>query len=288
MHVLLAVVNLSPHVTWSAKARIFSGVRCLRRACGRLQDEHPSLPEAISGDMQDFLLACFQKDPTRRPGAAALLRHRWVRHHRATLRASWSRTAGLKARGGRTDAHVCVSAVVERILQARARRHAQGFRVCGADVGGCSAAGCRAQAVLGRRVPLQKQGSSFLCLHLASGRVQAQFSTPLQVEADDAAAGRSGMEEGGARAAGGLPGGIADSATEMGLARSSAHSSASAGSAVAVDIPPRGALARPLLERQALLRCSPGQRGCGDANSIMLATSPCIMQTDLDSENISF
>ena len=91
-----------------------------RRGRGGAQDEHPSLPEAISADMADFLLACFQKDPVRRPGAAALLRHRWVRHHRASLRASWSRTAGLKARGGRSDAHVCVSAVVERILQARA------------------------------------------------------------------------------------------------------------------------------------------------------------------------
>lgn len=89
--------------------------------------------------MQDFLLACFQKDPTRRPGAAALLRHRWVRHHRATLRASWSRTAGLKARGGRTDAHVCVSAVVERILQARAGRVRGAVEL---HVGGCLAAGC--------------------------------------------------------------------------------------------------------------------------------------------------
>ncbi|KAK9823005.1 hypothetical protein WJX81_005420 [Elliptochloris bilobata] len=162
-----------------------------------VQDEHPSLPEAISADMQDFLLACFQKDPQRRPGAAALLRHRWVRHHRATLRASWSRTAGLKARGGRTDAHVCVSAVVERILQ---------------------------------------------------------------VEAGDAAAGRLGVDDGAARAGGPFPGGIADSATEMGLARSSAHSSASAGSAVAVDIPARGALASPGAEADAGGLATPAQR----------------------------
>lgn len=93
---------------------------CMQKACAApacAQDEHPSLPESISGEMQDFLLACFQKDPQRRPAAAALLRHAWLRHQRATLRASWSRTAGLKARGGRTDAHVSVTSVVERILQ---------------------------------------------------------------------------------------------------------------------------------------------------------------------------
>ena len=116
--------------------------------------------------MRDFLLACFQKDPQRRPGAAALLRHRWVRHHRATLRASWSRTAGLKARGGRTDAHVCVSAVVERILQ---------------------------------------------------------------VDAADAAAGPNPN--------GPLPGGIADSATEVGLGRGSgAGGGGVGGGGVAVDV----------------------------------------------------
>lgn len=61
------------------------------------------------------------------------------------------------------------------------------------------------------------------------------------------AAGRSGADDGGERAGGAFPGGIGDSATEMGLRRSSAHSSVSAGSAVAVDIPVvRSALVRRL------------------------------------------
>ena len=70
------------------------------------------------------------------------------------------------------------------------------------------------------------------------------------------AAGRSGADDGGERAGGPLPGGIGDSATEMGLRRSSAHSSVSAGSAVAVDIPAvRGALVRRLF---LLLSSAPG------------------------------
>ncbi|CAL8466918.1 g6454 [Coccomyxa elongata] len=83
-----------------------------------VQDEHPTLPDSISIDMADFLLACFQKDPQARPDARALLGHAWLRSQRATLRASWSKTVGARARGHRTDAHASVSSVVERILRA--------------------------------------------------------------------------------------------------------------------------------------------------------------------------
>lgn len=86
--------------------------------CAVVQDEHPSLPDSISLDMADFLLACFQKDPQRRPDACALLGHAWLRAQRATLRASWSRTVAARARP-RTDAHASVSSVVERILRVR-------------------------------------------------------------------------------------------------------------------------------------------------------------------------
>ncbi|CAK0734185.1 hypothetical protein CVIRNUC_000395 [Coccomyxa viridis] len=81
-----------------------------------VQDEHPALPDNLSEDMQGFLLECFRKDPQRRPGARALLRHAWLRQQSATLRSAWSST--VKARGGRTDAHASVTDVVERILRA--------------------------------------------------------------------------------------------------------------------------------------------------------------------------
>lgn len=82
-----------------------------------LQDETPPMPSDITADMRNFLSLCFQKDPAKRPGAQTLLNHRWVQYNRATLRTSWSRTKGLKARGVRTDAHIAVSAAVELMLQ---------------------------------------------------------------------------------------------------------------------------------------------------------------------------
>ncbi|DBA67330.1 TPA: hypothetical protein ACH3X2_001627 [Trebouxia sp. C0005] len=85
-----------------------------------VQDEHPPLPEDISPGMHNMLLQCFNKDPQKRPDARTLLRHPWIQHNRQTLRSSWSRTQGLKARGARTDAHVSVNSVVERMLAAEA------------------------------------------------------------------------------------------------------------------------------------------------------------------------
>ncbi len=93
--------------------------RLIPQCFSSLQDEHPALPENVTEDMQGFLLECFQKDPQRRPGAKALLRHAWLRQQRATLRSTWSNT--VKARGGRTDAHASVTNVVERILQVGSR-----------------------------------------------------------------------------------------------------------------------------------------------------------------------
>ncbi|KAL3139702.1 hypothetical protein ABBQ38_004012 [Trebouxia sp. C0009 RCD-2024] len=89
-----------------------------------VQDEHPPLPEDISPGMHNMLLQCFNKDPQKRPDARTLLRHPWIQHNRQTLRSSWSRTQGLKARGIRTDAHVSVNSVVERMLAAEAEEAA--------------------------------------------------------------------------------------------------------------------------------------------------------------------
>ena len=43
-----------------------------------VEDKHPPLPDNISKDMRDFLLACFQKDPQARPSASQLKQHRWI------------------------------------------------------------------------------------------------------------------------------------------------------------------------------------------------------------------
>lgn len=49
-----------------------------------VEDEHPPLPEAISAEMQDFLLCCFQKDPEERPSATQLKQHPWIVRHQKT------------------------------------------------------------------------------------------------------------------------------------------------------------------------------------------------------------
>ena len=76
---------------------------------------------------QDFLTQCFQKDPEKRPGAETLLTHPWLLINRQTLRASWSRTKDRKSRGGRTQAHVSVASVVERMLEVRQQQVAIRF-----------------------------------------------------------------------------------------------------------------------------------------------------------------
>ncbi len=82
---------------------------------------------------QDFLTQCFQKDPEKRPGAETLLTHPWLLINRQTLRASWSRTKDRKSRGGRTQAHVSVASVVERMLEVSSRL--QSYQVCFPFVG---------------------------------------------------------------------------------------------------------------------------------------------------------
>ncbi|CAO3697467.1 unnamed protein product [Rhizopus stolonifer] len=43
-----------------------------------VEDSNPPLPENISKEMHDFLLACFQKDPDARPSASQLKKHPWI------------------------------------------------------------------------------------------------------------------------------------------------------------------------------------------------------------------
>ncbi|KJE97969.1 serine/threonine-protein kinase ppk11 [Capsaspora owczarzaki ATCC 30864] len=43
-----------------------------------VQDDHPPLPEGVSGALRDFFIQCFQKDPNLRISAKKLLRHPWL------------------------------------------------------------------------------------------------------------------------------------------------------------------------------------------------------------------
>ncbi|ORY93481.1 kinase-like domain-containing protein [Syncephalastrum racemosum] len=55
-----------------------------------VEDEHPPLPEAISAEMHDFLLCCFQKDPEDRPSATQLKQHPWIVRHQKTSQSNVS------------------------------------------------------------------------------------------------------------------------------------------------------------------------------------------------------
>lgn len=44
-----------------------------------VEDERPAIPENASPALHDFLVQCFQKDPTKRPTAAHLFAHEWLR-----------------------------------------------------------------------------------------------------------------------------------------------------------------------------------------------------------------
>jgi serine/threonine protein kinase len=44
-----------------------------------VQDDHPPFPDNISPALEDFLLQCFQKDPSMRIDANGLLRHPWLK-----------------------------------------------------------------------------------------------------------------------------------------------------------------------------------------------------------------
>lgn len=44
-----------------------------------VQDEHPPIPKQASSELEEFLIACFQKSPAMRPSASALLEYAFVR-----------------------------------------------------------------------------------------------------------------------------------------------------------------------------------------------------------------
>jgi mitogen-activated protein kinase kinase kinase 5 len=44
-----------------------------------MYQEHPEIPETLSTSAKDFLLQCFQPDPSERPTAGALLHHLFLK-----------------------------------------------------------------------------------------------------------------------------------------------------------------------------------------------------------------
>ena len=63
-----------------------------------VEDNMPPLPEGVSPLLEDFLKACFHKDPTLRPSAELLCEHEW-------LKKSWS---GLQVRAPFSVSDLCL------------------------------------------------------------------------------------------------------------------------------------------------------------------------------------
>jgi serine/threonine protein kinase len=60
-----------------------------------VQDDHPPLPDNISNELEDFLMACFNKRPEERKTASALLQHPWLKEMRE--RAAAAEAAAVEA-----------------------------------------------------------------------------------------------------------------------------------------------------------------------------------------------
>eukprot|EP01025_Chloroclados_australasicus_P033324 TRINITY_DN3394_c0_g3_i2.p1 TRINITY_DN3394_c0_g3~~TRINITY_DN3394_c0_g3_i2.p1 ORF type:complete len:1167 (-),score=114.54 TRINITY_DN3394_c0_g3_i2:813-4313(-) len=87
-----------------------------------VQDDNPPLPRAITLDLRDFLLKCFQKDPQNRPSAAILLQHKWIKSNiePSTIKSSWSRvTQSRNTTINAKNAHESVKNVVARFLEVK-------------------------------------------------------------------------------------------------------------------------------------------------------------------------
>jgi serine/threonine protein kinase len=51
-----------------------------------VQDEHPPLPQGISEALTDFLLKCFEKDPSSRISAQDLVSHQWLKNPQSHIK----------------------------------------------------------------------------------------------------------------------------------------------------------------------------------------------------------
>ena len=83
-----------------------------------VQDEHPPLPQGLSGAMADFLGKCFQKDPGSRSTAAELLKHPWLERSRSVLRSSLGAGGDGNLGPGGVGEREGVLNAVERVLSA--------------------------------------------------------------------------------------------------------------------------------------------------------------------------
>lgn len=55
-----------------------------------VEDSRPPLPEGCSPLLEDFLIKCFNKDPTLRPSAEVLFDHPWLQKIYGDLKVTFS------------------------------------------------------------------------------------------------------------------------------------------------------------------------------------------------------
>ena len=73
-----------------------------------VQDPHPPLPAGVSEQLEDFLLQCFAKDPTKRPSAKDLTKHAWIVDSRRTMKSVWADSS--------SEFDADIASVIERLL----------------------------------------------------------------------------------------------------------------------------------------------------------------------------
>ncbi|KAG1652543.1 hypothetical protein FOA52_007884, partial [Chlamydomonas sp. UWO 241] len=107
-------------------------------------DDHPPLPPGVSPLMSEFLMECFQKDPSQRPSAADLLQHRWISDRRRGLAATWR---GVNPFVGGGAAYRDLSSVITRELEVSASGSSRGAATA-SDAGGTGTVSAAAAAAV--------------------------------------------------------------------------------------------------------------------------------------------
>jgi serine/threonine protein kinase len=64
-----------------------------------VEDDQPPIPKGCSQLLRDFLIRCFNKDPTERPSAELLFEHPWLKQNWGIHKVKCFRTQSLQFRG---------------------------------------------------------------------------------------------------------------------------------------------------------------------------------------------